>query len=220
MERPCHTQFDTSSRAELFANLTEKRARRISHKLASLYQDLTDISMRTLAVLSALNASGEEGLSRDLLAQCGKYGRCSLNSLKLTVNNDCSLTQEYFSNTPFKIMLKYLEAAELCLKIQCAQRDENIMISGDQLTRIKVRWHDLSREILKCMFELRSVGMEVQGQSPIKMGSTVEDWLIRVRSGESLLDDASGPFLEFNNSQKKSFAQTPQIGPGHALRVR
>ncbi len=203
MERPCHTRFDNASKVPLSEMLPGNQRKRLSNKIASVYQEVTDITLRALAVLSALNLGDKEGVPKRLLYASRKHTPCPIENIRKISECNDGLTYTYFSTATFTGLLKSLEAAETCLKVHCVSKSDDDLVSGDQITRIKVRWHDLTSEVLKCMFELRSMGVELQGESEIKMGCTVENWLVRVRSGESLLDDASGPFFEFSEELLK-----------------
>lgn len=184
------------NRLKLCDILSDGQQRRLIRKISHVYQDISNVAVRTIAILSVINASKTGSVEKDDLNRCAKYRSDRLVYLqKVADGNDC-IASNYFSAYPFLKLLNSLHAAESLLKVNIVSNRHNDEIVSDNASRIKIRWHTVSADLLKCIFELRALGIELHGPSKDAMQGSVEKWLISVRTGKSLLDDPQGPIYQ------------------------
>lgn len=206
MERLDHYSFELCPKATLSDILSDKRKHRLATKVATIYQELSDVALRSLAVLSALNASDGEVIKTDHLMKCAKFGSRELPSIRNLATETDFINVKYLSREPFIKLLKRLDSAESCLKVHCSSKLGGDEVSGDQITRMKIRWTDLATDILNCIIAVRTVGAMLHGPSEQTLNSSLETWLNEVRSGGSLLDDPRGPLSALIDKPRRTYA--------------
>lgn len=186
--------------------LSDRRKERLVFKLATTYQELTDVALRSIAVMSALNSCEDGCINKADLIRCAKFGSNKLASIRYMTTEHDFISEKYFTKENFLKLIRHSESAASCLKVHCAFERGQDELSGDQVTRLKVRWADLISEIINCIHHIRSIGVALHGPSDRPLSSSIESWLNEVQSGGSYLDDPAGPLCEFSDLSPESTA--------------